>query len=224
VNATFTGVPFKYDFSLLNPRGILRAVAVKRDGTVKMAQTENIVPLLTSVTNYGGKLAAALHNYVLTCEPIPMWFEGSLNIVDATVVTLKQVLEVVKDHVENGKNLFSPQGLEFAHLLAAECGNTFLRIVTLTARSNLSREEQTALRSSEGKNPAAVPVADLINMSLDEKSFLKTIEKVVGAWKKSDSLDCIERLHDLQLHLLLLYQVVTVGALSKDLYVLSPLD
>lgn len=181
-----------------------------------MAGTENIVVLLTSVARYGGQLTAVFHNYALTCDHLAIDFEGSISIFDATVVTLKQVLELVKDHVENGKDLFSQQGLEYAHLLAVECGNTFVRIETATKEGGLSREERRALKKETNGPPTVLPASTLADLTLDEKSFLKSVEKGIRAWKNMDVWDFIKRLHDLQLHLLLVYQVVTVGALSKD--------
>lgn len=182
-----------------------------------MASMENIVALLTSVTAYCGQFVPVLHNYRHDGYYLQISFERKVYVIDAAVVTLRQVLGLVKDHVEHGKHLFSPQGIEYTQLLAVECGNTLFSIESITAEGCLTRAERKALKKKQKDTPpSALTVTDLINLSLDEKSFQKTLEKGIEAWELDDVEKSIDRLSDLEVRLLLVYQVVTVAALSKD--------
>jgi hypothetical protein len=191
-------------------------VVIEKARIVKMAPTEDIVALLTSVTSYGGQLSTVIHNHVLTCDPHPGDFEGYGSALNGISSTLSQILGLVRDHLEHGKNVFSTQGLDYAHLLAAEFGNTLFNIETTVANGCLDREERKALKKKQKSAPATVaPVIDLTNLSLDEEAFLKAIEKVSPTREQHDIRKSFSRLHFLQLHLVLLYQVVTFGTLSN---------
>jgi hypothetical protein len=94
---------------------------------------ETVSTVLKSVSSYGGQLAAVFHNYSLIADRIPGGFEGAINILDATVITLNQVLTLLKDEPKapyriNGKKLFSEEGLKYVHLLALECASTLARV------------------------------------------------------------------------------------------------
>jgi hypothetical protein len=192
-------------------------VVIAKARIVKMASTENIVALLTSVTAYCGQFAPVLHDYRYDRYFLQREFEGKVYVIDTAVVTLRKVLGLVKDHVEHGKNLFSPQGIEYTQLLAVECGRTLFSIESKTAEGCLTREERKALKTKQKETPpSALTVTDLIDLSLDEKSFQDTLEKEIEAGENLDVEESIDRLSDLQLRLLLVYQVVTVAALSKD--------
>lgn len=188
-------------------------MVIERARIVKMAApTEDIEALLTSVISYGGQIAAVIHNHVLTCNPsAPDVFEGCVITLNGTTSTLMQILGIVGDHVEHGKNIFSKQGLEYAHLLAVECGNTLLNIETVFGIACLDREERKALKKKQKAS-----VIDLTKLCLDEEAFLKAIEKAGRTWERDGVRQSFSRLHLLQLHLLLVCQVVTVGIVSKD--------
>jgi len=179
---------------------------------------DNVAAVLSSVASFGGQLAAVFHNYSLIAERIPPGFEGAINILDATVATLKQVLSLLNDEASNGsKKLFSEEGLRYVNLLALECATTLAKVEPIIETGCLGRKERNILLKQKRKAKKVITTPDPLSLSLDEKEFLEKIEKTRWSWANSDIEALMERLYDLQLHLLLVFQVVTVSALSRDL-------
>jgi hypothetical protein len=183
-----------------------------------VVKASDVASNLSSVAAYGSQLAAVFHNYALIAEKIPSGFEGAINILDATVTVLKQVLSLVKDEAE-GKKLFSEDGLEYARLLAQESANTLAKVEPIIAEACLGREDRKAKRklSKKAASKKLVTDVDPLSLKLDEKDFLDKVEKAKWSWATNDIEKYMERLYDLQLHLLLLFEVIRIGALSKDL-------
>lgn len=189
-----------------------------------MVKADSVGAILTNVAAYGGQLAAVFQNYSLITERIPRGFEGAINTLNTTVATLNQVLTLLKDEAEGkGKKLFSDDGLTYVHLLAKECGATLAKVEPIIAEGCLSSKERTKLQKSnrqrckKSKPKKPEPGVDVAALKLDEKDFLEKVEKTRWSWAIKDVEECMERLHDLQLYLLLVFQVVTVGALSRDM-------
>ena len=181
-------------------------------------KTDNIAAILTSVAAYGGQLAAVFHNYALIAKKIPCGFEGAINILDATVAVFKQVLSLVEDEIKS-KIIFSEDGLSYVRLLAQESANTLAKVEPILKEACLDREERKSKRKQK-KRAASLSVRGDFNpllLKLDEKHFLETVEKAKWSWATDDIEKCMESLYDLQLHLLLVFEVVKVGVLSKDL-------
>jgi len=180
-------------------------------------RAQDVAAVLTSVAAYGGQLAAVFHNYSLIAETIPGGFEGAINILDATVATLKQVLTLLKDEA-SGDRKFSEEGIKYVQLLALECATTLAKVEPIIEEACLERKERKALQKQKRKTSSKklVTVLDPLSLTLDEKEFLEKIEKTKWSWATDDVEKCMERLYDLQLHLLLVFQVVTVSALSSD--------
>jgi hypothetical protein len=186
---------------------------------METVKADNVAAILTKAAAYGGQLGAVFHNYSLTSDYIPRGFEGAINILDATVATLKQVLTRLKEEVDDEKNLFSQEGLKYVRLLALECATTLAKVEPIISEACLERKERKALlkqrKKASKKEKTVIPI-DPTRLYLDEKDFLEKVEKAKWSWALDDIEKCMERLYDLQLHLLLVFQVVTVGALSKD--------
>lgn len=183
-----------------------------------MVNAHHVATTLTSVAAYGGQLAKVFHNYALIAENIPCGFEGTVNILDAAVIVLQQVLTLVKDEAE-GKKLFNGVGLAYAQLLGQQSANTLVKVQPIIAEACLEGKERKAKRNLKKKEARRIipQEIDLLSLKLDEKAFLKEIEAAKWSRAFDEIEECMERLYDLQLHLLLLYEVVTVGALFKDL-------
>jgi hypothetical protein len=182
-------------------------------------KVDDVAAILTSVAAYGGQLAAVFHNYSLTAERIPCGFEGAINILDATVATLKQILAPLNDEAgASGKKLFSEEGLKYVHLLASDCATTLSEVEPAIEEACLERQERKALRKRKKKASYIkfIVVPDPLSLKLDEKEFLEKVEKTKWSWAIGDIEKCMERLYELQLHILLVFQVVTVCALSRD--------
>jgi hypothetical protein len=183
-------------------------------------KANEVAAILTSIAAYGGQLAAVFHSHALIAEKIPCGFEGAINILDATVAVLKQVLGLVKDEAD-GKKLFSEEGLLYVLILAKESAKTLAKVEPIVANACLERKDRKAkLKESRKASSLRLNVVKEFNplfLSLDEKEFLDKVEKAKWSWAADEVEECMERLYDLQLHLLLIFEVVTVSELSKDL-------
>lgn len=187
-------------------------------------RASNVDAAVKDVAAYGGNLAAVFHQYALTAERIPSGFEGATNILDATVSTLNQVSTLFKDEAEGfkdgtGKELFSIEGVIYVQRLVTECAKTLAKVEPFVDTACLPRKEFLAKIKRDKKELAkkGEPEVDISGLKLDGKAFLEKVENTNWRLAQDPIEDCMERLYDLQLHLLLVYQVVTVGALSKDL-------
>lgn len=178
------------------------------------------------VVNYGRQLATVFHQYAATAKKIPYGFEGATNILDATITTLTQVLDLLKEETADlkgftGKKLFSPEGISYVKQLVAECAKTLVKIEPIIVDSCLSGREYRAKKRSDKKTLAkdGPPSIEAIfsSMKIEEKDFLAKLEKMDYVTINMPIEHCMDRLYDLQLHLLLVFQVVTVGALSHDI-------
>lgn len=127
-------------------------VVIKKVKIVVMAPPRATVALFSTVTTYSEKLAAVIQNYSFTSnESYQVGFDGALITLNGTIWTLKKLAQFVTDHVEHEKEIFSYQGLEYAHLLITECGNTLFGIETIMTDASLSREERKVLEKEKKK-------------------------------------------------------------------------
>src|SRR6187402_207952 len=116
---------------------------------------ENVAITTDKVAQYGGGLAVVFHNYALSAERIPRGFEGAVNVLDATVATLKQLLGLLDraagTNSQDSKKLFSHEGLTYVQLLATECAATLAKVEPIVADACLNRMELRAKRKLEKK-------------------------------------------------------------------------
>lgn len=171
-----------------------------------------------SVAAYGAQIAAVFHNHSLAAERIPAGFEGGINILDSTVTTLKQALELLNEEAA-GRKLFNDEGLKYVQLLTLESATMLAKVEPLLANACLPPREAREKRKAERKAVAekGEKKIDPLELKLDEKAFLETLETAKWSRVNMEMEALMDRLYDLQLHLLLVFQVVKVGALSKDL-------
>ena len=176
----------------------------------------NVTDILLSTADYGAQLAAVFHSYLLTAEKVPSGLEGAVNILDATVMTLKQILKFLREKHE--KPLFNENGLQYIGILISECATTLAKIEPAIDEAYLPRQEREALQKKKRKlvfkNLATV--VDPLVLKLDEKELLEKIERTKWAIAIDDVDDCTERLYELQLHLHLISQVGSLVLLSRD--------
>jgi hypothetical protein len=185
---------------------------------------DNVATLTKKAAAYGSQLATVFHSFSLSAEKIPRGFEGAINVLDATIVTLNQVLNLLESEAEgvrNGieKRHFSNGGLEYVKLLATEFATTLAKVESIVTNACLNAKELKAKRRQEKRELAKNgPVSvDIGNLKLDEIAFLAVVENAKWSLAIVEIEDCMDRLYDLQLHLLLVFQVVTVGVMSRDL-------
>jgi len=184
---------------------------------------DSVATLTKKVSAYGSQLAAVFHSYGLSAERVPRGFEGAINVLDATVVALNQVLGLLESEAEYAgdgisRRDFSDGALEYVKLLATECATTLAKVEPIVADACLSAKEAKAKRRQERRAGKKQPISlDIDALKLDQDSFLEVVEKAKWSVATEGIEECMERLYDIQLHLLLVFQVVTVGVMSKDL-------
>jgi hypothetical protein len=188
------------------------------------SSVENVATLTKKTGDYGNQLAAVFHNHALAAESLPPGFEGAINVLDATVVTLNQVVSLLNSEAEDikdglGQRHFSEVGLEYVKLLATECATTLAKVEPIVGNACLNAKDLRAKRRREKRELAKNgPIkVDIGALKLDEKAFLDVVENTKWSLATVEIEECMERLYDLQLHLLLVFQVVTVGVMSRDL-------
>ena len=188
-------------------------------------KVNDVAAILTSVAAYGGQLAAVFHNYALTAVSIPYGFEGTVHILDATVATLRQILAPLKDEAgPSGKNIFSEDGLKYVQLLAEHCATSLSKFEPVIEEACLEHQERASLLKRRKKVSAVkfISVPNPLSLRLNEKEFLEKVENMQWSCAIKEIEKCTERLYEVQLHVLLVFQVVTVCALSRDVYVNKP--
>lgn len=187
------------------------------------AKADCVAAQAKQVAAYGGQLASVFHQHALIAERVPAGLEGAINVLDASVATLNQILGLLNDEakwVREGscRMLFSNEGLIYVQLLVIETATTLARVEPAFVDACLDRKELKAKIKRDKKASAknGKPKVDLASLKLDEKAFLEAVENARWSATGETVSECMERLYDLQLHLLLVFQVVTVGGLSKD--------
>ncbi|XMA16388.1 hypothetical protein WAI453_009179 [Rhynchosporium graminicola] len=189
---------------------------------------ENVTKILSKVATYGSAITSVVTNHMITAKRIPEGLEGAVNIINATVATLQQVSShlvaetVILDFQQERKPL-SRESVQYVRLLAIECAVALVKIGPIAGDRCLNREELRAKRKLKRKSPAKRDLdvgsdIDIDSLSLDTAAFAEAVEKaVVSANWLCVSLAfkaVMARLHQIQLYLLLVHQVVSLGQLS----------
>jgi hypothetical protein len=191
-------------------------------GRMEAPIAANVAARVTQVATYGLQIATVFHQYTSTAERIPPGFKGTINTLDATNATLNQILKFLKDEVEAGRNasgrkLFSDEGLIYVQLLATECGKSLFMVERTVVGACMDRKD---LKSSYKRMKKGKPAKKIDFTALElenDKTFLEKVENTRWSYASDLMEGYIERLYDLQLHLLLVFQVISVSELSRDL-------
>lgn len=193
-----------------------------------MTLPKNIAAAMEKVLGCGDKISSVLHDYSIARGGRAFnGFDAQIGIFDATVSTLRQVLELVKSEV-NGKKVFSYKGLEYINTLTKEFASELIKIQPIFEDACMTRKLLDAKRKLEkkkagkqkGKKLAAAvlvkPDVEDVVLDLDKEVFLEKIEHANWTLAKGPLSKCNLRLFDIQIHFLLVVQVVTLGSLSRD--------
>lgn len=177
---------------------------------------------LQCVISYGSKLSAAFHQYTSIAELLSRGLEGAYGSVAATLSSLRQIESLLQKEAEclkkgTGKELFSAEGLSYTRNVVKEVAKSLVKVKETVIEGCLPRKEFTA--NNRRKKKAGKETAQEIvfsDLKVEEKEFLSQLEK--AKWNRIDRTfeDTLDRVDDLQLHLLLVFQVVTVGSLSSN--------
>lgn len=185
-----------------------------------MHAAENALATTSKVARFGGAIISVLTNHAISARKIPRGFEGAINILNATVTTLQQVSSHLAAEAgaspDYKKQLFSRPGLEYVQLLATECAATLVTIPSIMADACLDPKELKAKRKLEKKSVVKGddPKLNIDALELSKAVFTKSVEN--SNWLLAgDSLeDALKRLHEIQLYLLLVHQVISLGEIS----------
>jgi hypothetical protein len=178
------------------------------------------------VLSYGTKLASCFHQYALIADKVPSGFEGVANILDASIATLNKVSSLFKDESSGQRykakdHPLNDDGLKYVTGLLNESARCLTKIGDAIEAACLpTKEYRTKKRRDDKKwkKNGKVEIDIIFSaLMLDEKAFLEQLEHTKWSLVENAIEDYVERLYDIQLCLLLVFQVVTVGALSKDL-------
>ncbi|KAG4439503.1 hypothetical protein IFR05_005039, partial [Cadophora sp. M221] len=181
---------------------------------------DDVVAITSKAAGYGGAIASVFTNYSISAKKIPQGLEGAINILNATIATLQQVSSHLKTETSSAadeqKQLLSRQGLEYVHLLATECAATFVKISSIVSEACLDRKELKAKRKLERKSRAKKDdlKVDIDALKLDTAAFTEAFENAKWICVAIPLEAVMERLHEIQLHLLLVHQVISLGELS----------
>ncbi|KAF7887189.1 uncharacterized protein EAF02_003836 [Botrytis sinoallii] len=178
---------------------------------------------LDSILAYAGRLSFVFHRYrLLSTENehlIPSVVEEHISLLSSTIGTLNEVLGLLKRE-DAGKSLnhvFSDDGLQFVNLLVGECAKVLGKIApTATKAAQKVERKKNGKMAKKAKENIIAPVVPT-QLELDEEKFLNDLETAVWYRVDNDTYAYLERFKKIQLHLLLVYQVVTGGSLLGDL-------
>lgn len=188
---------------------------------------------LASVISYGEQLSSVFHTHILTAETPPKIAVGITHVLDSTLTALKAVQKQCDSLNESGTEekrlaLFSEAGKDYVRVLARECGLALGKIVPVIEKNSVDRKRKSkGRRTRHGKEaeegapePSPETALEFIKIKLNEESFLRDLDSAHYRRFKSDSgaqmLKVLARLHELQPLLLLISQVIMLGALSRD--------
>ncbi|KAF7944559.1 uncharacterized protein EAE97_005192 [Botrytis byssoidea] len=186
----------------------------------KIAATD--VVDLNSILAYAGRLSFVFHRYrLLSTENeylIPSVVEEHISLLSSTIGTLNEVLGLLKreDAGKTQNHVFSDDSLQFVNWLVEECAKVLGKIVpTATKAAQKVERKKTRKTAKKTKENIIAPVVSM-QLKLDEEKFLIDLETAVWHRVDNDTHVYLQRFRKIQLHLLLVYQVVTVGSLLGD--------
>lgn len=203
---------FSYSKALTHSiaKSLARMESVIADSTAKS---------LELVSAYAGQLSRVFHR----CQTILLIdsseaVQDHVNIINSILRTLNEIQSLLQGkNVTNPNRMLSEEGFRYVNVLNLECFSILQKIAPTVAKAGVKRE-----RKKKGKNGKKTKVAIIepvvpTQSKLDEERLMNDLENVIW-YRVLDDVDAyIERLKEVQLHLLLVYQVVTVGSLSRDL-------
>lgn len=176
---------------------------------------------VAQVLSYGSQLATLFHQYSSTVKRWTVTSERMVRSLDSALATLKLVLKFLAAEIVNegndGKKLFSDEGLVYMHLLVTEYGKCLFMLEKKILSWNMGNE----VRRSASMRPNEKDIVEMLPKSIDftdlkvqsEGALLRKMEEMRGNLPYSFTNKRIERLEDVRMHVLLLWQVFSLGKL-----------
>jgi len=184
-------------------------------------KVDELVAVVSSVATYGEQTARVFHNYSLTAKSLPRNFIGVTNIIDASAATVKQLLTLLAPSGGESQrtNLFSEEGLKYVQLLILETATVLTKFKPAVEEACLNGREFRKLQKEKWKAKTSNidAILDPLTLRIDEKELLEKAERTNWDVAIDDLDEQVSRLYDLQLLVLLVFQVGSVAKLSKDM-------
>ncbi|TGO59209.1 hypothetical protein BOTNAR_0167g00050 [Botryotinia narcissicola] len=186
----------------------------------KIAATDGVD--LDSILAYAGRLSFVFHRYRLLSTGneylIPSVVEEHISLLSSTIGTLNEVLSLLQreNAGKTQKHIFSDDGLQLVNKLVEKCAKVLGKIAPTAIKAAQKVErKKTRKTAKKAKENIIAPVVST-QFKLDEEKFLNELETAVWHRVDNDTRAYLQRFRKIQLHLLLVYQVVTVGSLLGD--------
>ncbi|KAM3076880.1 origin recognition complex subunit 4 [Clarireedia jacksonii] len=174
----------------------------------------DLVTSVARVIGFAEQLSKVFNNHALTNICTTESVRDHMNVLSATITPLKQVRCLLEDETRgNGKRLFSDAGLSYVSLLVKECATKLAKIAPIVAHAGLRRDRKWTRKNNKLKTDIVVLPAEL---TLDETILLNDLQN--AHWNRvfEHTHTYLNRLGQVQVRLLLVQQVITLGALSKN--------
>ena len=208
---------FSFDLSSI-PLSAIAVVRLRRK--MEVINVNELPAFVSSVAAYGGQIASVFHNYAFIAKTIPRDFLDVNNLLDASAASLKQLLTLLapSDTEPREADIFNEEGLKYVKLLIVEVATVLTKFEPAVAEACLDRHERKKLQRQKWrmgtKNNSTI--LDPSTLKIDEKKFLEKAETTDWYLVIDDLSQHVSRLYELQLLVLLVFQVGTVAKLSKD--------
>ncbi len=179
---------------------------------------QDVSSLLRNVASCNAQFATVFHTFALGKNGVPRGLESVAAGFDGLGVVVNKVLAALPNGYREGERkrlILSEEGLGYVAVLGRECKKCFVRVERVVLQGQVGDGGEDGRREAEMAEEEADSC--VLDLKLDEKVFLEAVEN--ARWKDiiTEIEDCVDRLGDIQLHLLLVSQVVAVGELSRDL-------
>lgn len=181
----------------------------------------DVAKSLQSVSAYAEQLSRAFHRHRLlsTVRIVSDVVEECTGVFTSTIGTLGEVLDLLRreDADTNQNQLFSDEGLRYVNILGGECATILAKIAPTIAKAGQKKERKKKRKNAQTSKVETEAPMVLMQLKLDEEKLLNDLDNAIWYCIDDDGYVFMDRLREVQLRLLLVYQVVTVGSLSRDL-------
>jgi len=113
---------------------------------------ENTPWILKNVAEYASQFARIFHTFGFNSEIHPRGFEAGIGFLDATIITLTQVLSLFSNDdatcgsSQDERKILSNAGLRYIRLLAIECAYALAKIDIILSTACLTAKERKEKR------------------------------------------------------------------------------
>lgn len=178
----------------------------------------SILTFVSDVALFGARISHVFHNYASLERRVDRRLQSRLGHLNATVQTLGRLAELIKGETKESRVL-DDQAFKYVETLADECAITMERMNWIITGDRAWRNvheprywKSVAVVNSKGQK-------ELLKPEIDEMAIYQGLKGSKGNGKLGQIGGTSDRFEELQLHLLLVVQVITVHNMTKTLLV-----